>query len=480
MTLCAFLIFFGSAHAKYMSHSTLMDLPVYTQSLWNTLHGRVMWTTMNYPQGYSHLSDHFTPTLLLFLPLFALHPSPTTLLFIQSFFLAIGAIPIYWISKDKLGKTPATIIATAYLLHPSILYSNLNDFHPLSIATGLAPFAFYYCHKRDYKKFFLFLLPLFGCKEDMMLLGIMFGIYIIFINKDRKIGAITSMGSLAWFLMTLFVIMPYFSAGDFSQTQFYLLSRYSYLGASLTEAITTLLFHPIYILKHTLIPMKLIYFLTLLFPTAFLALPSTQTLLIIFPTFMANILSNHIQNYAITSQYTTVMIPFLFTATTFTIDRYHEHKSELVMLVLFMSLLSTTIYGPVGIIQHIDIGPDSHHKHVSYTMSEGDRYIEATIKGIPKDASIAASSNLIIHFPMREGMYQLFYINKHPEFLEENEVDYVLIDTNSYLYEKFGLSNTKKYILPNYTILKSEYGYILLRRNTYEEDFCGIANVQRV
>jgi uncharacterized membrane protein len=427
-----FLILFTLAYLKYRSFNTLIDLPIYYQAMCNTLEGRHMFTTIYVAQGYSQLADHWSPILYLFLPLLQLFKTPATLLFIQSLFLALGAVPVYWLAREKFGKA-GLFLPAAYLLHPTIWYSNLNDFHLASIGAGIVSFCFYYCYKKEYKKFLFFLLLLFNTKEDFILLGFGFGVYIFLFNKDRGIGAGVSLASLLWFALVMSVIMPYFGQGAFG-VENYMDTRYGYLGSSMKEALYTIVFHPITVLKNVITPAKIAYLVSILLPVAFIPLASLDVLLITLPILAENLLSTYMWQYLPTTQYSTVLIPLVYMAALCSVEKIK--KRNLISTLFLFSLISNMAYGPPpqGIIWQLDTPFESSYKHISFGISERDKLAEEMIKGIPLNASVAATVNLIPHIPMRTNIYSTSYVDI--SFLE-NEADYVFFDTDSYLFRRF-------------------------------------------
>ncbi len=85
-------------------HSTASDLAVFDQVLWNTIHGRFMESTMSLArcEPHSFFGDHFSPALLLIVPLYALFPHPETLIVVQTIALALGVWPIYLLARRSL------------------------------------------------------------------------------------------------------------------------------------------------------------------------------------------------------------------------------------------------------------------------------------------------------------------------------------------------------------------------------------------
>ena len=463
-----FIAFFSLAYLKFRSHNTLVDLPIYSHAMWNTLHGRLMFTTTVYiPEGYNHLGDHLSLTLLLFLPVYALFPSPITLLLIQSFFLVIGAFPIYRLAKERLGERAALLFAAAYLLHPTLWYSNLNDFHLTSIAAGLVSFAFYYCYKKEYRKFLVFLGLILGTKEDLILLGVTFGAYIYFVNRDKLLGAVVAGGSLLWFIVAIKFLMPYFRGDVFEAPELYLTTRYGYLGSTFSEVVRTIVFHPMTVISNVVTLPKMAYLVSLLLPVLFLPLLSLKVLFLLSPVLAENLLSSYLWQYLPTTQYSTVMIPVLYAAGVLGAHRVKAERRKLVVLaVLMASLFSNLAYGPPpqGLVWKIGPGIESSYAYLSFTVDYRDIAADKVLAMIPEDASLAASSNLLIHAPMRERMYQTLFVDV--SFIQEN-VDYVLFDTEGYFYRKFDheegllreLSSS-----PGFSVVWNESGYVLFVR----------------
>ncbi len=77
-------------------HSTALDLGVFDQVLWNTVHGRFMESTLSLERcdPHSFFLDHFSPALLLIVPFYLVVPRPETLIAFQTVALALGAWPM--------------------------------------------------------------------------------------------------------------------------------------------------------------------------------------------------------------------------------------------------------------------------------------------------------------------------------------------------------------------------------------------------
>src|SRR6185295_13951626 len=94
------LIFTGAAWYKYANYQMGFDLGVHQQVLWNTAHGRVA-ATSAFADTDSYLGIDMIPTELLLAPLYALFPSVYMMLFVQTLALALGAVPVFLLVRDR-------------------------------------------------------------------------------------------------------------------------------------------------------------------------------------------------------------------------------------------------------------------------------------------------------------------------------------------------------------------------------------------
>src|SRR6185295_12649096 len=104
---------------------------LFTQAFWSTLHGRVLFNSYEAVDGgvVSHFGVHFSPTLLLVTPFFALRPDARTLMAAQSAALALGAIPLFALLRRRTGGAGALLLAGAMLVTPLFALAGGGDFH---------------------------------------------------------------------------------------------------------------------------------------------------------------------------------------------------------------------------------------------------------------------------------------------------------------------------------------------------------------
>jgi hypothetical protein len=160
---------------------------------------------------------------------------------LQAAVVALGALPVYWIARDRLKVNwVALAFAAAYLLFPALQAATLDEFHPVTLAPTFLLYAFYFLEREKPVAFFVFLVLALGCKEEISLMVTLLGLYILFVRRDRKLGLITTVLGLCWFVVAVYVVIPRFNPEGSSP----FLAYYDHLGDNPIEMAWTLITHP--------------------------------------------------------------------------------------------------------------------------------------------------------------------------------------------------------------------------------------------
>ena len=158
------------------------------------------------------MADHFSAILYLLAPLYWLWDNPKILLIAQTISLAIGALPVYLIAKQRLGSSIiALLFGFAYLLYPSLLWTNTFDFHPEVLITSVLISIFYFLYNKNLFWYFLFLVFTSLSKETAGFTIAMIGIYALFLNKRIGIATI-GLGIIS--VCIAFSTFHYFNHGE--------------------------------------------------------------------------------------------------------------------------------------------------------------------------------------------------------------------------------------------------------------------------
>lgn len=203
---------------------TFVDLMSLEQTLWNTLHGRFMRSTVYPPSGdavtdfearrtESRLGTHVQPTLLLLVLPYALLPRSETLLILMSISVGLGAIPLYRIARRRLHSSRmALLFALGYLVLPSIETASGWDIHGTSFLPPLLLAGLDAAESGRRGWWWLWILLAMGCREDIPFLAGWAMLWLV--PRDRRKAAVLMFVlGLGWSFLNFAVIIPHFGGG---------------------------------------------------------------------------------------------------------------------------------------------------------------------------------------------------------------------------------------------------------------------------
>lgn len=275
----------GLAVLRHIQFQTqAWDLGLFTQTLWNTLQGRVMQNSIEeVPQN---LAIHMNPVMFLLVPIYALFPTPQILLVLQTLVVALGAWPLYFLSRHILQeKFLSLIIAISYLLYPGTQWVNWFDFHPIAFLPTFFFAGIYFALQNRWRWAIIFLALAASTKEDAILLVAVAGLWFALSQRRWRAGISISGASIAYFLIAIFIIMPWLGGGLVR------IDRYANLGNSPVEIAQTLIFHPLRVIETVTETSKLLYVFWLLAPLLFLPLLGGWSIAVLIPGVLENILT---------------------------------------------------------------------------------------------------------------------------------------------------------------------------------------------
>jgi uncharacterized membrane protein len=399
-------------HTTY--HSFGPDLGLFDQIFWNTTQGRFFESTMSLgqPQPHSYFGDHFSPVYLLILPFYAVFPRPQTLLIAQTLALALGAIPIYLLARDKFAPGLTRIAwVFAYFLFLPLAFINLYDFHELAFAILPLGFAIYFLERRQPGWFLASLLAAFLVKEELLLVGLGFGAYILAGKRDLKLGAAVLAGSVLAFLVIIQLIIPAFGGGG---SYVYFTARYGQLGETPQQILGTVLTNPQRLSQTLFQPQKFKFLLGIFGPVLGLSLLSGFGLFLVLPTLATLLLSNYAPQFAFSSHYSAPLIALVLGTSILGLARLRpSFHRPITAAVLLISLAFSLLLGDLPFSRHFDARMfQTEARYVAFAPN---------LARIPESASVAAENNLTPHLSHRRLIYDL-------EFEAPHEADYVALD----------------------------------------------------
>ena len=455
-----------------MFQSNAMDLGYTDQVVWNTLHGRFMRfsTFQDAPIDLPLEQFRRTDTLLAYhvelmlAPislLYLVYDSPVTLLLLQTVIIGLGALPAFWLARDHLDSGFAGLVfALAYLLAPAIEGANLSDFHAVSLTASFFLFAFYFLQARRYVPFFVFIVLAMSTKEDAPLLIVMIGLYAFFCLRERRVGGITALMGLGWFLICTQVILPYHNG--LSGSPF--LHRLTVFGPTPKASLLNLLRDPMPLVRWLSRPEILTYLGGLLASAGFMSLLSPLTLSISAPVVAMNVFSTWDWTYSEGAHYSASIVPFVVISGIYGLGALARQVSKWSQIshgwaVNGLAVLVLLVSGA----HHYQIGmsPLSQSYHPPRVTAH-HRLGRELMALIPPDAPLSTQSGLYPHLAHREKAYF---------FPAINDAEYVFLDVtgSSYPITMLEVYEKVQRLLGSHEfgVLAARDGYLLLKRGLY-------------
>lgn len=324
-------------HATY--HSSLIDLGIFDQVIWNTAHGRLFWDTLDpfVQQNHVFLGQHFSPGLAALVPLYWIAPSVNTLFAVQTFALVMGSVPIYVLAaRHTKDERIALLLAVAYLAMPSLAYANLFDFHEIALAVPLLGWA---AERLDADRIgaavtLLCIALLF--KEEVGLIVAAFGVFAAFRYRRRTLGAALIVLGLGWIVGVVYAAVPHIRGGPYLFT-----SRYQ--GGIIEHGRLNLDY-----LAHFWSAAKLKYIALLLVPLLGLPLVGGWAVVLIVPTMLYTVFSTYPLQYDFHYHYAAPLLPLLFVGTVHGLLRFRPTaRLPITATLLILVAAAAWLVGPL-------------------------------------------------------------------------------------------------------------------------------------
>ncbi|NEO33761.1 MAG: DUF2079 domain-containing protein [Symploca sp. SIO3C6] len=218
--LCTLIL---TLHRHYTFYSSY-DQGIFNQVFWNGIHGRWFESSLSsqlstnvvhngeVPEVYYHrLGQHFTPALLLWLPLYALFPFPATLTVLQVTLITAAGLVLYLLARVHLEPPVAAMITISFYCANAIIGPTLANFHdicqiPLFIFGLLLAM-----EKRWWFLFWVLAILILAVREDagVSLFGV--GFYLILSKRYPQVGLAVCTLSFGYMVILTNLIMPLFS-----------------------------------------------------------------------------------------------------------------------------------------------------------------------------------------------------------------------------------------------------------------------------
>ncbi|MGL5079973.1 MAG: DUF2079 domain-containing protein [Microcoleaceae cyanobacterium] len=224
VAIAFFLICLGLSLNRYFSFYASYDQGIFNQVFWNGTQGRFFQSSLSsalstnvvhngeFPDvAYHRLGQHFTPALLLWLPLYALFPSPVTLSVLQVVLVTAAGWVLYLLAREYLQPALAAWITVSFYGANAVIGPTLSNFHDVCQIPLLVFGVLLAMEQRRWWLFWILSLLTLAVREDsgVILFGV--GVYLILSQRYPVRGLVLCCLSFGYMVVLTNLIMPLFS-----------------------------------------------------------------------------------------------------------------------------------------------------------------------------------------------------------------------------------------------------------------------------
>ncbi len=495
-------LFFGYilifALHRHLTFYTTFDQGIFNQVFWNSLGGRWFESSLSATESalveqlgqlpeltYRRLGQHFTPTLLLWLPFYALLPSPVGLIVLQTALITAGGLVLYRLARRNLESPELAVwLAGSYYAAIAVIGPAFSNFHDLS-QTPLCFFLLYLCAERRQWRWFWLLFALgLGIREDSGIGLFGLGLYLLVSGKARGVGWAVCGLSFAYVLAVSNLVMPLFSpdvSARFMQERF---GQYVGSGGSALDVLLAFVRRPWLLLRELVTPpdRTLTYLLGQWLPLAFVPSLSGAAWLLAGPQLFKLFAAKGQTVLSLSVRYALSVVPGLFYGALlwwqqhpewFAQQRFRRFWAFCLGLSLLLGSLGAS--NPHRVFYFLL--PDSFSPWVYVSLPRQWSHVaqlRPLLAQIPAQASVSASTSLVPHLSSRRAIVRFPGVQYRDDANQAKFVDYAVIDlfpleryAPAFNLERDELSTFLRRIeelLSNYGLVRFADGSLLLQR----------------
>ena len=440
---------------RYYSFYASYDQGIFNQVFWNSMHGRFFQSSLSSAlstnvvhQGqvsevyYHRLGQHFTPALLLWLPIYALFPSPIALTVLQVTLVTVAGLVLYILARQYLEPKLSAMISVSFYGANAVIGPTLANFHdicqiPLFVFSLLLAM-----EKRWWPLFWILAALILAVREDagVVLFGV--GFYLILSKRYPKIGLAVCTLSFAYMVALTNLIMPMFSE-DISQR--FMMERFGQYAegneASTLEILWGMISNPWRLVREIFTPFfaTLKYLLGQWLPLAFVPAVAPASWIVAGFPLLKLFSAKGLSVLSITIRYAMTVVPGLFYgAILWWAKRESKIENSPVLSVKFqrfwvvcicLSLFFTFTSNPNRTFYFLV--PDSVKPWVYVPAHQQWQHISQMrplLEKIPDAASVAATTYIIPHLSSRRAILRFPRMEFRNDTKEVEKVQYIIVD----------------------------------------------------
>ncbi len=420
----------------YNLDTHVFDLGIYTNIFWHNLHGN--WLGCTFCKLDVHYSGHYDPILIAFTPFFAISPRAETLLYIQTIWLALGAIPTYLLGRHHFKDMwSGLILAGLYLLNPGLSSANMFGFHSLTLAIPIILWTVYFLDTDNYYAYWPSLAILLLTREDMAIMCCFIGAYAM-LSRRTGTGLLTIAIAFSWFVfiktqvMTNSEVVAVKSTREADSHMYYFAEAVQNREEGIKGLVLTLITNPMFSLRLLFKTDKLFFLIYQFMPLLFLPLLGGRRLVLIgYGALFIGLVSRH-EVFSMGFHYTTLILPALIIAmppgtTRLAYGKWTKRRGldskrvvyTLLLTAVACSFLTTWKFGPLLGNKFYKAGWNVLKRDQPADRRKAYRNLQKVLEELPQDASVSAASHIGPHVATRDMVRR---------WASARGMDYILVD----------------------------------------------------
>ncbi len=438
--------------SSYLSYTTSPSTStgVYIQLMESLRSGFSFDTTLEFGESVSHLAAHISPIFLVYLPFYAVIPSPVTLMVLQTLAVYSAVIPLWLLCRRKgLSPSLSAVVCGLLCLFPAVWGGAAGSLHEYALLLPLLLWLLWALESHRKILPWVFAVLILCVRETCAIHLFAVGLYHALTvgsdadaaKKERGRG-LTLMGVSLVYLVTALLVLTYAGKGT-------LITRFENVtgvfGTDFGTLLREIFYNPAIALYEMLAESKLHYVLCLLLPLGLIPLFTKKKagLVFLLPLLTLNLLSDFPYHFSLDFPYSFGVAAFaLYLCAEALVELTAKtDKAILTKRLVTLAVCFTLIVGGFRLA--------GYGLFTEYAVEGRDEAAAMTelLESVEDGAPVSASGRLIPSLADREEVYYL-----HQGHLTE----YVVID----LREEWATEADQKFDEKYYT----DKGYTVVKR----------------
>ncbi len=434
---------------RYFTFFASYDQGIFNQVFWNNLHGRFFQSSLSSVLStnvvhdgqvpdvtYRRLGQHFTPALLLWLPIYALAPNAATLVVIQVSLITAGGVVLYALARHYLPPKLSLMLMAGYYGANAVIGPVFSNFHdlcqiPLFIFTLLLAL-----EKRIWWLVWLMAGLTLLVRQDAGVGLFSIGVYMVVSRRFPKAGLAMCILGFGYVVTATNMFMPMFSE-DISRR--FMLERFGQYAtgdrATTLDILWAIVSNPVRLLANLLRKpdVKFFYLLVQTLPLAFVPFVAPYSWAIASFPLLQLFLQQGESPLAIHIRYAITLVPGLFYGTILWWSQHTERFKvgfrRFWIACIAVSILIAIPYNPHQVFYFAI--PTSFQPWIYVSLPrqwEHASHIRTLVNQIPPAASVSATTYIVPHLASRREMLRMPFLQVRNDQREVVDVDYLIAD----------------------------------------------------